>query len=467
VLGAGVIGSGNTSVRAGLANIPAGPNGNGPGGFSGWTVTWDPAEENGNVVNNVQWDGTHNYLIKDVTFKFNKPIILHFRENNPLPTNDSGLSGGLNVQMQEVIKNMTGTNWKGFLMTIVDLDPIDPSLVDNGGPKSEHPIFPHFHPVLTPSFPPFNVVGGASNFDSQRTIQLRGGPFMNGDTQTWSGFKLHDREVRAALEHRRRFDLIEVPTPEPSTFAIAAIGVLALLGFNLRRLRQRPSVAVVPRSGNARPEGKRTRDCHRLSGLFLRPLSVTLIAMAACQTIPTATRADMIVDIADVYKKGGVFDFLTEDKEPGRIKIIIEDAKWNTEQDYKMLEGDGKNSDLLFFRNLNNKATVILASDDENGNLPGGLPAPLPKVTTLNEGFSNLVLVVNKTVGIRARVFSDPIDGLPQATSDSVLLQGTPEPSTFLVAAAGTLGLLVYSRRGHLRRASETLRKRFSQIQVR
>jgi len=243
-----------TAAAALATPIPAGVNGSGPGGFAGWTVTTNPNENNGNLVTVGAFSPVTNVLKLDVTFNNLNPITITFTENpllvempSPIPglppilvpsppmmsTPGPNFTGGLNILIEEKIKNNTGFDWTGFVWVLMDTTPVDPNAVTAGGANAAHPVFPHFHEV-NPMFPSFGMF---SPFEAKTIIELKNGPFPAGHEDMWMGVRLHNREVAGQL---RSFKLIQQPiaVPEPSALVLCGVGILVLTGCHWRHRKQ-------------------------------------------------------------------------------------------------------------------------------------------------------------------------------------------------------------------------------------
>lgn len=229
--------------------IPPGAGGSGPGGFAGWTISYEPLQ-NGNTLTVGPFSPITNVLQITEEFKNFNPIVITFIENpvittvpNPIPglppivksgppSANSGVSGGINILLQKKVKNSTTENWKSFTLQIIDLAKVDPASVPAGGAKNEHPVFPHFHDPA-PAFPSF---GKFTPFNAKDFIALSNGPYPIGFEGTWTGVRLHNREVKDKL---RSFHLVERPfvanIPEPSTMALYGVAALFLIGHGRRR----------------------------------------------------------------------------------------------------------------------------------------------------------------------------------------------------------------------------------------
>jgi hypothetical protein len=101
------------------------------------------------------------------------------------------------------------------------MDLKDPSPL-SGQDNSGHPGFAHFHPspgaITSPPLTLLTPKGG----DKASTLQFGNGSFLNGATESWGNFGLHQYEDNNV---DRSFTLIETPTkiPVPSTLTMLSI----------------------------------------------------------------------------------------------------------------------------------------------------------------------------------------------------------------------------------------------------
>src|SRR5437773_3888767 len=87
---------------------------------TGWRIRYDDAQ-----VQNVSFTGKTNgnnegTLQIDKIFTNLGPITICFEEINPAASN----AFGLRITLNENVKNMSGTDWSDFHMTLVDTNPV-------------------------------------------------------------------------------------------------------------------------------------------------------------------------------------------------------------------------------------------------------------------------------------------------------------------------------------------------------
>ena len=199
---------------------------------TGWAILFDNAQITNPAFAGVA-EGTYmGKLSLKKVFKDVKPIDIQFIE---LPRDVSADNNfGLRITLNETIMNMSGVDWTGFKLELIDTNPVLKA-ADNDSVSDAHPGFAHFH-NLTPdgaqAFPPFKLTG-PKNPPKIYELAEDTGKFKDGETRDWTGIGIH--QIHEKSQHRN-FILREtpIPVPEPASFALVGAGLLAL-AFLLRR----------------------------------------------------------------------------------------------------------------------------------------------------------------------------------------------------------------------------------------
>ena len=171
-----------------------------------------------------------------------------FTSNAPLMftiTQDAAnTSSDLKDIFYPTIKNDSGTQWKAFRISYIDVTPPDPGIAG-------HPNYAHFHDASDVNYPGwlnpitgsltsalgFNttinspqVLNRVATINGSNELQLSGGTFFSGTQQNWTGIDLHQFTSNASGGG----NLIVVLTPLATPFkTISAVGQQFTLSDNV------------------------------------------------------------------------------------------------------------------------------------------------------------------------------------------------------------------------------------------
>ena len=143
-------------------------------------------------------------------------------KQNAAAAADSNAAGGLRLLLDVVDKNGMRVPWMDYHIRAVDITPNGPEDDPGGG----HRTVAHFHDTTFGFGSDPLVVQGASNNRVQIDYGL--GVAVNaGATFTASNILLHERDFMGL---QREFRIESIPSvPEPTTFVLAAMGLLGLI----------------------------------------------------------------------------------------------------------------------------------------------------------------------------------------------------------------------------------------------
>ena len=203
---------------------------------TGWAILFDDAQVTNPTFAGMAGGTYQGKLSMKKVFKDVKPIDIQFIE---LPRDVSADDNfGLRITLNETIMNMSGADWTGFKLELIDTNPVLTG-AENDSVSGAHPGFAHFHnlaPDGAQAFPPFKLKGPKNPPKIYELVEDTG-RFKNGETRDWTGIGIH--QIHEKAQHRN-FILRETPTaiPEPATFALVGTGILAL-AFCVRRAARR------------------------------------------------------------------------------------------------------------------------------------------------------------------------------------------------------------------------------------
>ncbi|MBI2826633.1 MAG: PEP-CTERM sorting domain-containing protein [Planctomycetia bacterium] len=211
------------AVQTAPLNDPAAPRN------TGWSIEYDDSQVQFLSFTGIAGTGNlEGSLSITKVFSDMNPISIKFIEGAAQQANGSPF--GLRINLDEEITNLTGQNWCGFAMDLVDPSPVSDSA------NSGHPGFAHFHPAPAINGPPFTLTTPNNGNKAAGLLFESPGVFSDGTTESWGTFGLHQYEDNGV---DRSFTLVETPypcVPEPSTLTLAAMAVVGM-AVTVRRRR--------------------------------------------------------------------------------------------------------------------------------------------------------------------------------------------------------------------------------------
>lgn len=196
-------------------------------GNTGWALNYD----NSQVSNPLFVQNPNASEINKGTLSINvlwvdkNPIPIWFTEDAPAATSNFGFR----ITLDETVTNNSGEAFNGFGFAFDDKT-TPATVATNPEVSTFHPGTAHFHSDGGIDLADFSVSGfkeGTFSFSGTNAILSSG-----ATSPQWTGIGIHEFEIAG---EQRDFQLIETPVlaaptvvPEPSAFALLAIGLLSL-----------------------------------------------------------------------------------------------------------------------------------------------------------------------------------------------------------------------------------------------
>ena len=210
-----------------------------------WTMSTDDARvkvlEDRTDRTNLAANSQTTDVRKVVEFDSMAPVKVTFTQDNFATQSYGGAAkntttrSGLNFNLENIIFNFTGISWSGFAETLTDHDRfqqgalITDANVGEAFGRDDHPAKSHFHPIAGTNPPTHNPPPwGLGNDPNGENLVLYTLPpnVLDPGQEFDFNIKIHDIVV---ADFQRRFDLLEIPLPEPGTLALVGLGLAALV----------------------------------------------------------------------------------------------------------------------------------------------------------------------------------------------------------------------------------------------